>query len=401
MNYRRDARSDESIPLPIETVYNSVKDAVTTINEDGREDYFHNDIKHFNRIYFKYPPEWITSNVGEKIIGVRNMKINVRKCIRLRFVLYIRKYKQDKFNELAEGLYDFIGNLNDEQIQTVINRMEREDCKVFKVYYCNDIFDNVNDFIEDLNDVIDNVNIYDKLYRDVLKSAQSNDNKIAALDQLNEDMDDHTIICLRNHIPFHLDRENDIDIYEDIGKEVMLTIDSCDNDEYYIDFMMTADNDDATYKKFYMWDDVNDEPLPYAAADPGELDLNIYDDDDIVNDRFDFDTACYFHIGDNNPYRNSIHHITKFHRKLTFKHLLTSLQCEVAASFASQSNHNLIGRTNESYTPIKYYKLNDNDDKFWIELYDRNEIDIPVAFEDFFVFTMDVVLLQNRKLLYS
>ncbi|KAK8897584.1 hypothetical protein M9Y10_015543, partial [Tritrichomonas musculus] len=237
------------------------------------------------------------------------MKINVRKCIRLSFVLYIRKYRQDKFNELAEGLYDFIGNLNDEQIQTVINRMDREDCKVFKVCYCNDIFDNVNDFIEDLNDAIDYVNIYNKLHRDVLKSAQSNDNKIAALDQLNEDMDDHTIICLRNHIPFHLDRENDIDIYEDIGNEIRLTINSCENDEYYFDFMMTADNNDATYKKFYMWDNVNDEPLPYSVINPGELDLNIYDDD-TVNDRFDFDTACYFHIGDNNPYRNSIHYIT-------------------------------------------------------------------------------------------
>ena len=400
MSYRRDAKPDESIPLPIETVYNSVTDAITTKDEDGDKDYFRNGIEHFNRIYFNYPPEWRTSDVGEKIIGVRNMRINIRQCMQLEFVLYIRKYKRDKFNELAKGLEYKIDDMTDEQIQDIVNRMEREDCKVFKVYYCNDIFDNVNDFIEDLNDAIDNVNIYDKLYRDVLKSAQSNDNKIAALDQLNEDMDDHTIICLRNHIPFHLDRENDIDIYENIGNETRLTITSCANDEYYFDFMMTADNNDATYKKFYMWDDDNDEPLPYAAVNPGELDLNIYDDD-TVNDRFEFDTACYFHIGVNNPYRNSIHHITKFHRELEFKHILTNLQCEVAASFASQSNHNLIGRTNEAYTPIKYYKLNDNDDKFWIELYDRNEIDIPVAFEDFFVFTMDVVLLQNRKLIYS
>ena len=400
MTYRRDAKPDESIPLPIETVYNSVTDAITTKDEDGHKDYFRNGIEHFNRIYFNYPPEWRTSDVGEKIIGVRNMRINIRQCMQLEFVLYIRKYKRDKFNELAKGLEYKIDDMTDEQIQDVVNRMEREDCKVFKVCYCNDIFDNVNDFIEDLNDAIDNVNIYDKLYRDVLKSAQSNDNKIAALDQLNKDMDDHSIICLRNHIPFHLDRENDIDIYEEIGNEIRLTINSRENDEYYVDFMMTADNNDATYKKFYMWDNVNDEPLPYSVINPGELDLNIYDDD-TVNDRFDFDTACYFHIGDNNPYRNSIHHITKFHRELMFKHILTNLQCEVAASFATQSNHNLIGRTNEAYTPIKYYKLNDNDDKFWIELYDRNEIDIPVAFEDFFVFTMDVVLLQNRKLIYS
>lgn len=98
-------------------------------------------------------------------------------------------------------------------------------------------------------------------------------------------------------------------------------------------------------------------PLPYAVNYPEEL-----DDDD----RFEFDTSCYFHIEDENPYRNNIKDITKFHHKLVFKHILTDLQCEVAASLATQSNHNIIGRTNEMYTPIKYYKLNDNNDKFWV-----------------------------------
>ena len=79
---------------------------------------------------------------------------------------------------------------------------------------------------------------------------------------------------------------------------------------------------------------------------------------------------------------------------------MNDLQCEVAASFATQSNHNLIGRTNEIFNPIKYYKLND-DDKFWIEFYDKNEVKIPLAINDNVVFTMDMVFLQNRKLLYS
>ena len=56
MSYRRDAKPDESIPLPIETVYNSVTDAITTKDEDGHKDYFRNGIEHFNRIYFNYPP---------------------------------------------------------------------------------------------------------------------------------------------------------------------------------------------------------------------------------------------------------------------------------------------------------------------------------------------------------
>ena len=409
MSYRRDAKPDESIPLPIETVYNSVTDAITTKDEDGHKDYFRNGIEHFNRIYFNYPPEWRTSDVGEKIIGVRNMRINIRQCMQLEFVLYIRKYKQDKFNDIAKGLEYEIDDMTDEQIQDVVNRMEREDCKVFRIQYMNDIFNDINDFIRDLHDTVKQENIYNKLLSDIYDSDQTNDDKIAAYEQLDEDKNNYYLMCLRNDIPFHINNDaegeyliNDFSAVVEIGDTTILTFSSPQNeyDEYYVDFMMTADNNDATYKKFYMWDDDNDEPLPYAALNPGELDLNIYDDD-TVNDRFEFDTACYFHIGDNNPYRNSIHHITKFHRELEFKHILTNLQCEVAASFASQSNHNLIGRTNEAYTPIKYYKLNDNDDKFWIELYDRNEIDIPVAFEDFFVFTMDVVLLQNRKLIYS
>ena len=80
---------------------------------------------------------------------------------------------------------------------------------------------------------------------------------------------------------------------------------------------------------------------------------------------------------------------------------MTNLDCEVVASFASQSNHNLIGRTNEIFIPIKYYKLLDDDNTFWIEFYDRDNFKVPVAFNDNVVFTMDMVFLQHRKLLYS
>lgn len=142
MSYRRDVRYDpnsgvrvdsEQIPLPIEMVYNSYRDAVTNVdNQSGDEAYFQNGPKHFNRIYFKYPPEWKTSNVGEKIIGVRNMKFSVRKCCQLEFELYIRKYRQDKFDDLAKGLYpdDEPNDLDNDQIQDVVNRMNQDDIHV-------------------------------------------------------------------------------------------------------------------------------------------------------------------------------------------------------------------------------------------------------------------------------
>ena len=402
MSYRRDVRYDpnsgarvdtEQIPLPIEMVYNSFIDAVT--NND--ENYFQNGEKHFNRIYFKYPPEWKTSNVGEKIIGIRNMKFNVRKCCQLEFILYIRKYKQDKFAELAKGLYpdDEPDDLDDDQIQAVVNRMNQEDIHVYRIEYISDIFDNIDDFINDLYKEVNRVNIYNKLYNDIIYSEQYKDEKIAALEQLDKDKNNYSLMCLRNDIPFYLTRDEDIAdliIVEEVGDIIMIEFRSAHNDcdEFSIDFMMTSLNDNATYKKFYQWDE--DEPLPYESMNPGELD---------ENDRFEFDTANYFSIGTTNPNRNSLEYVTKFHRELVFNNIMTSLECEVAASFSSQSNHNIIGRTNETFNPIKYYKINDDDDKFWIEFYDRNEIDVPVAFNDFVMFSIDVVFLQNRKLLYS
>ena len=406
MSYRRDVRYDpnsrvrvdsEQIPLPIEMVYNSIVDAITNVDQQTDEiSYFHNGIEHFNRIYFKYPPEWKTSDVGEKIIGVRNMKINIRKHLQIEFTLYVRKYRKNKFDELAKDLYPDVEleDLDDEQIQDVVNRMNREDIQVYKIDYFNDLFENIDDFIKDLYETIEDKNLYDKLYYDTLNSDKSKEEKLAIIEQLNKDREDYDLLCLRNDVPFYLFDKYDVSVIVDIGDETKLLFGSgiANDDKFYVDFMMTTTNNDDTYNKFYMWDEDNDKPLPYEVMNPGELD---------EDDRFTFDTACYFHIGDSNPYRNNIDYVTKFHRKLIFKHILTNLECEVAASFANQSNHNIIGRTNECYTPIKYYKINDNDDKFWVELYDRNEITVPVAFEDFFMFTMDVVFLQNRKLLYS
>ena len=117
-------------------------------------------------------------------------------------------------------------------------------------------------------------------------------------------------------------------------------------------------------------------------------------------DWFDECTAIFFNIG-LSKYKNDLNFVTRFHRELSLKNVMSDLQCEVATSFASQSNHNIIGRTNEIFNPIKYFKINDDDDKFWIEFYDRNEITVPVAFNDYVMFTMDVVFLQNRKLLYN
>ncbi|KAK8867245.1 hypothetical protein M9Y10_010222, partial [Tritrichomonas musculus] len=209
------------------------------------------------------------------------MRINIRRSIQISFALYIRKYSQDKFDELATGLDYNYNDMTDEQIQDVVNRMNREDCKVFKIRYHNDIFENIDDFIKDLNKKISEENIYVHLRGVILNSDMSNGEKVHELEGLYQYKDDCDILCLQNNISLYLNQPKDAFIHVDIGNDIQLVIESYDDQEHYIDFMMTADNPNITYSKFYQLDDVG-LPLPYSVLYPIELN---------PADRFEFDTA--------------------------------------------------------------------------------------------------------------
>ena len=56
-------------------------------------------------------------------------------------------------------------------------------------------------------------------------------------------------------------------------------------------------------------------------------------------------------------------------------------QCLVKSSIAANDKNNILGHTrNDSYNPIKYYRLTSSMKKFWIELYETRYHDCPVAF---------------------
>ena len=113
---------------------------------------------------------------------------------------------------------------------------------------------------------------------------------------------------------------------------------------------------------------------------------------------FDKDRANFLNIRDK-IYQNSIEYVCMYHLNLNFHNIRTNLNCRIAVSFAYQSNHNIIGKTNETFTNIIYYKLNDNGDSFWIECYDNDNRKIPINFNDDAVITVEIVFLQDRKLL--
>lgn len=102
-------------------------------------------------------------------------------------------------------------------------------------------------------------------------------------------------MCLRNDVPIYLNTVakseydiNDFTIVVKIGETTMLSFSSPQNDydEYYVD-LITTDNGDNVYMKFYIWDDDNNELLLYEAKNQGELEFNVYnDDEEMVINRF-------------------------------------------------------------------------------------------------------------------
>ena len=434
MTYRRDVQADETIPLPIETVYNSTTDSLKIKNDDN-SDYYHGHVDNFNRLYFKYPPEWKTSNIGDKIIGVRNMSIKLRNG-ELNFRLYVRMYYNSEYERKENILKTAMERSDafddcdcDELHQIIIDNMDLLYLRVIEIPVNIKVSPNDKwiDVKEQIRKAIDQNNLYNYLRERILKRKILTDAKLELLRQLELIKNDHNSMLAKSNeltgerIDLYL-RNIDVDIIdtfengEHVFKFEQHYYDS--EIEYSLDFLIMNDivelQYSATYEKFYPWPSdlktyYTNSPSPYSYMrplnlfEPEEEEDEVYIPNVSLNhfDRFDKYTANFFNIGTDNPHKNSLKYVTTYHDVFELKNIMSDLQCEVAASFASQSNHNIIGRTNETFTPIKYYKLNDNDDTFWIEFYDKNEINVPIAINKNVTFTIDMVFLQNRKLLYS
>lgn len=62
--------------------------------------------------------------------------------------------------------------------------------------------------------------------------------------------------------------------------------------------------------------------------------------------------------------------------------------------------HFFLGNSQVNFHPIKYFKLNSRDDKFWIELYNADNPTIPVRLTPHEGYVMELQFMQNDKLLY-
>lgn len=408
MSYRRDAQQEEAIPLPLETVYCSevnalIRDRNTT---DGTTfDRF--GVENFNKIFFKYPPEWKTADVGEKIIGIRKMTIHW-KDDDIKFMLYVRKYKHfipsstDDVANQAE-----INDADDEELQ---EKMSIFPIPIHVRISSNDTW---NDIKEKIMSIINQHNLYDYLYRTLRAQYSVPATLTPKLQQLDQIKDNYYAMLadsfnlIGEAIPFYLE-PGDIDIVKTIDNgltsiQFVSPQNNEDRHDFFVDFMIAplaphTRHQDATFNKLY---EPNGRSKNPSVLFPGDLNFDDDKSPDLnKHDWFSLNTTDFFNIG-YRKYSNQVLYVLRFHRTLKLMNMMSDLECAVAASFANQTTNYVIGRTNEMFVPIKYYKLNSNDDKFWIGFYDRDVVNIPIAFNSSVVFTIDMVFLQNRKLIYD
>ena len=83
--------------------------------------------------------------------------------------------------------------------------------------------------------------------------------------------------------------------------------------------------------------------------------------------------------------------------------------CKLFSSFVADSNRGYIGNSTVDMIPIKYFKLNSTDKKFYIDFYNSRNINCPsvIPYQNgpggqklMNEFLMEIQLMQNDKLLY-
>ena len=417
----------QQTPLPIETAY-FLNDAVKVNTEGGKK--LMRDPNKFNRFYFNYPPEWKTSNTGEMIVGVRSMWTSNKRRI-FPFMIFLRKYRKEKFYETAKKVYpDEYGEMNfaqfnhtyidDDKIQTIIDQMNLDDIIVgyYLIYAELETNQSLSDFVKDIEASLS----YKTSLKNFLKylisfSADISSSIKLSMYQTLDQYTDEELAC-KYKWGFWFNQSNDKESYFSNNKDMTMNgyyynkkfIESVYSprsenifDPFYVDIMLAQSS--QTYYKRYQKMTANEIPPndsteylpplkvifnPRSRPDPVPID---------ESDKFLDDFNTVFNIGDQ-PHQNSLEYITKFHRRINLQNVYNRSTVKVHASFANQSNDYYVGNSHVYFNPIKYYKLNSKDDKFWIDFYSGRYHDCPVNIPDDEGFVLEMLFMQNQKLLY-
>ena len=428
-------------PIPIETAYflNDAAKMQYTDKDDKGKDVIKfkliRDRNNFNRYYFNYPPEWKTSNVGESIIGVRSMW-TMNKPREFYFNIFLRKYKKKDFhdamkkmdpkNELLseKEMHKIVLGMTDKSIQDVINKMDDEQMIVFpfNAYISLKSKENFSDMWNIINETLSAQTDLKRIIKDFVIVKEDKDltietrlQYIQALNKYNDN--DELLYQYGRDLWFNQQSSNvhnlfgtkkDVSIYEtNSNNELLETFYSPCNlnpcDPYYVDILFVSDID-TYYKKYKdtpnMLENKLDPDLPdffkQSYSGKSRNDPEPLNEDDEFHRHFN----TMFNVG-NEPWQNSLDYITSYHRLFSFKNIYNRESLKVHASFANPSCNFYVGNSHVYFDPIKYYKLNSKDDKFWIEFYSGRHSSCPINIPEDEGFVLEMLFMQNQKLLYT
>ena len=339
---RENIFQNNQVPIPIEYTY---------FLEDGEQ-----DPQKFNRYYFNFPADWCTANVGEKIIGVRNIFMLARKR-RIEYTMTLRKYYKEDFDKYSSRDYnpsepnifdytiftskDIDDNRKSEVTFQVISHLHAEhDLSE----YAHDLYIKLEEVFKEYNEQNPNKPLF---------NFKSNLKELADIKTYGYYDYEKKTYVEKIYSPHNLELRKDKN-----GKYI---------DPYFIDIQINF--------------------VHRYANDWGKIDMK-YDFEDVFN----IGSQSY------NNYQNN--YLGQWLREIKFENVWDRHSCKIYASFADQSNKGYVGNTTVYYNPIKYFKINSTDQRFWIEFYSGRNKDIPVKVPRSESFSIEMQFLPYNKMLY-
>ena len=292
-----------------------------------------------NTYSFPYPKEWLTADKGEMIIGVRTIyMITIRR--KLEYKIKIRKYLKADY----EDLKDLHPDISDDEIYDNIEA----DHKANIEFDCVSWIPVEADLREIYIDLIDQAKVvfdeYNKAHPDGIHFVADNPANIYDRDVQMDGYYDHDVNCFVETI---FSPRNDRD-----------------DDLYYVDVALDFDvNYDANHKLI----------------------------------RTDF--LDVFNIG-YDKFENEPNQYKQYSRTLNFNHVWDRHSCKVFASFASDAIRNYVGNSQQTFIPIKYYKVNSACDRFSISFCSARHPYFPVKIPYNENMVIELQFHQYNKLLY-
>ena len=329
------------LPPSVNTLYpnrdNIVNDGNTPLPIETA--YFLEDAQHdkakFNRYWFNFPPEWSTANKGESIVGVRSAHIIKR---RRKMEVEIEIYK------IHKKTYEFVcgGTWNDGTLKEDYITGSNHEYGCFKV--------------------IDWVSVDGDLrgFFDAVNSAFKSYIKTSTLDKFVQNDDDIQ------------DRDIQTDGYYDKNgfHEIIYT-----------------ERNKAGNQKYYFTNSKNEQDWEYTAPYMNFFKLKSWNED----------FADVFNIG-NGIFQNKPEKYQTWHKELIFDNIWDRQSCKIYSSIGEQALHNYIGDSDVEYSPIKYFKLNSMDQRFWIDFYSDAHYNCPTKLPPNDSFVIEMQFLQYDKM---